>query len=54
MVQLTPLIQVANSCLFDLVTVVVNHYNYKNSVNNKRNQIVLLFWKILLQPLQTL
>ena len=34
--NLPHLSQVASCCLFDLVTVVFNHYNYKNSFNNKK------------------
>jgi len=50
--NLPHLIQVVSCCLFDLVTVVFKHYNYKIAYSNKK--IVLLFWTILWQPLQTL
>jgi len=33
--NLPHLIQVVSCCLFNLATVIINHYNYKNSFNNK-------------------
>jgi len=46
--NLPHLIQVASCCLFDLVIVVFNHYNYKNSFKKNKKTIVILVWKILL------